>query len=293
MNAEEKMKAIRVNFEENAKHYYFDPNNISLKDGDIVIVNTEGCRDNGRVVGEIFELDEKKFDKELKKVVKKANQFDLKTIEENAEKEIALFNIFKEKAAEFKLNLKPLKASLSFDERKIIFFYYAARKVDFRELLKALLRVIKKKIELRQVDAREEVKIIGGVGLCGQRCCCILFLTRKSPMSIRMAKTQGLSLNPEQISGICGKLMCCLKFENDTYIKQAKGMPTRDSIVHINNEAMIIIESNVLIEEIKLVKILDQKDEDGNNLLSDEIQVLTKKEYLEKIAENDKRKETH
>ncbi|MDR2457991.1 MAG: hypothetical protein LBD41_05880, partial [Clostridiales Family XIII bacterium] len=137
------MKAIRVSFEENAKPYYFNPNNLDLRDGEIVIVDTNGCRDNGRVVGKVFELDEKQFDKELKKIIKKANHFDMEKIKENNEEENSYFAIFKEKVEKHELELKPVRASLSFDGRKIIFFYFAENKVDFRVLLKDLLTVIK------------------------------------------------------------------------------------------------------------------------------------------------------
>jgi len=212
---------VGVRFKKAGKIYYFDPGDIDIKVNDEVIVETVRGIEYGRVVIGPAEISEEEVVMPLKKVIRKATASDKEQLEENARKEKKAFDICVEKIAKHGLPMKLVDVEQTFDGNKIIFYFTADGRIDFRELVKDLASVFRTRIELRQIGVRDEAKMLGGLGCCGRELCCASWLYDFSPVSIRMAKDQNLSLNPTKISGICGRLMCCLKFENQVY-QQAK-----------------------------------------------------------------------
>ncbi len=208
---------IGVRFRNAGKIYYFDPVNVDLHKGDMVIVETSRGLEIGKVVEEIKEVSKEEVVKPLKKVIRKATKADFFQLEENKRKEEEAFNICLKSIAEHKMDMKLIRAEYTFDRSKIVFYFIAEGRIDFRELVKDLASIFQTRIELRQIGVRDEAKLIGGMGPCGRPFCCTTFLEDFESVSIRMAKNQNLSLNPTKISGVCGRLMCCLRFEADTY----------------------------------------------------------------------------
>jgi cell fate regulator YaaT (PSP1 superfamily) len=284
----------KVVFEEAGNVYFFavDTNKLSLVPGDVVIVETKECRDNAKVTCPVTEIDESKFGHELRKVIRKANDFDIGRIAENKEKEEEYFQTFVKKIEKHGLKMNPIKVSLSFDNRKVTFFYTAESRVDFRELLKDLTREFRMRIELRQIRDEEEVKLVGGIGHCGMVCCCKLFLPNKEATTARMAAQQGLAPNSCKIQGLCGKLMCCLKFEEETYKKQSKGMPQQGRFASIDGDEYKIIEANALTEKVALRKVASVDEDTGAKILSNETLVLDKDEFNKRAEKRTARKET-
>ncbi|MDO4582050.1 MAG: stage 0 sporulation family protein [Bacillota bacterium] len=205
---------VGVRFKKNGKIYYFAPNNIELKPHDNVIVETAHGVEFGEVVLGPKEVEDKELTQPLKEVLRKATEQDLAKQEENRRGEKEAFDICVKKIAQHNLPIKLIEVSFTFDVSKIIFYFIADGRVDFRELVKDLAAVFRTRIELRQIGVRDEAKAIGGLGSCGRVLCCHSVLGDFQPVSIKMAKKQNLSLNPAKISGVCGRLMCCLKFEN-------------------------------------------------------------------------------
>lgn len=210
-------KVVGIRFKEAGKIYYFDPCNIVLKAGDDVIVETVRGLEYGNVAVAEKEVGEEEIVAPLKKVVRKACDKDRARVEENTAKAERAFDIGLKKINEHNLPMKLIDVEYTFDNSKVIFYFTADGRVDFRELVKDLAAVFRTRIELRQIGVRDEAKMIGGMGSCGRQLCCTTFLGDFDPVSIRMAKDQNLSLNPTKISGICGRLMCCLKFEFSVY----------------------------------------------------------------------------
>ena len=208
------VKIVGVRFRRNGKIYYFQPGGLSLKLQDAVIVETARGVELGKVVIGEKEMDEDEFACPLKIIMRKATEEDMKKQEENLVAEKEAFQTCLKKIELHKLPIKLVKVSFTFDVSKIIFYFTAEGRVDFRELVKDLASVFRTRIELRQIGVRDEAKIVGGIGTCGRELCCHSVLSDFQPVSIRMAKRQNLSLNPAKISGVCGRLMCCLKFEN-------------------------------------------------------------------------------
>ena len=208
---------IGVRFKEVGKIYYFDPNGGSYRVGEPVVVETSRGTECGTVAISNREVDQTRVVKPLKKVTRPATQEDLRRVEENHKKEEKAFRIAQEKIALCKLEMKLVEVEYAFDGSKILFYFTADGRVDFRELVKELAGVFRTRIELRQIGVRDEAKMLGGLGICGRPFCCASFLGEFQPVSIKMAKEQGLSLNPTKISGACGRLMCCLKYEQDAY----------------------------------------------------------------------------
>ena len=208
---------IGVRFKEVGKIYYFDPNGGSYRVGEPVVVETSRGTECGTVAISNREVDQTRVVKPLKKVTRPATQEDLRRVEENRKKEEKAFRIAQEKIALCKLEMKLVEVEYAFDGSKILFYFTADGRVDFRELVKELAGVFRTRIELRQIGVRDEAKMLGGLGICGRPFCCASFLGEFQPVSIKMAKEQGLSLNPTKISGACGRLMCCLKNEEETY----------------------------------------------------------------------------
>ena len=212
-------KVIGVRFRTAGKIYFFSPGEFEIKQGDHVIVETARGVEYGRVVSAPKEVDDDSVVQPLKSVIRIATEQDEKTVEKNRQKEKEAFKICQEKIRKHGLDMKLIEAEYTFDNNKVLFYFTADGRIDFRELVKDLAAVFRTRIELRQIGVRDETKIRGGIGICGRPLCCATFLGDFEPVSIRMAKDQSLSLNPTKISGICGRLMCCLKYENHMYCK--------------------------------------------------------------------------
>jgi hypothetical protein len=208
---------VGVRFKPAGKVYYFDPQEVTLDIEDGVIVETARGMEFGKVVIPPREVSEKEVVQPLKPIIRRALPKDLKQVEKNKEREKKAFTVCLEKIAKHKLPMKLIDVDYTFDMGKIIFFFSAEGRIDFRELVRDLAAVFRTRIELRQIGLRDEAKLIGGIGCCGRPLCCATFLGEFKPVSIRMAKTQGMFLNPTKISGSCGRLMCCLRYENQSY----------------------------------------------------------------------------
>lgn len=211
------MIVVGVRFKAAGKIYYFDPMSIALQIDDGVIVETARGMEYGSVVIEPRSVDTAEVVQPLKPIIRKATAKDMRQVERNKEREKKAFDICMEKIVKHKLPMKLIDVDYTFDMGKIIFFFTADGRIDFRELVRDLASVFRTRIELRQIGLRDEAKMIGGMGCCGRSLCCSTFLGDFKPVSIRMAKGQGMSLNPTKISGICGRLMCCLRYENALY----------------------------------------------------------------------------
>ena len=222
---------IGVRFKEVGKIYYFDPDGGSYRVGQPVVVETARGTECGTVAIANREIDPEKVVKPLKKVTRPATPEDLRRVEENRKKEQKAFRIAQEKIALCKLEMKLVEVEYAFDGSKILFYFTADGRVDFRELVKELAGVFRTRIELRQIGVRDEAKMLGGLGICGRPFCCASFLGEFQPVSIKMAKEQGLSLNPTKISGACGRLMCCLKYEQAAYEDLLRSTPKAGAIV--------------------------------------------------------------
>ncbi|MDI6821870.1 MAG: stage 0 sporulation family protein [Actinomycetota bacterium] len=210
-------RVVGVVFREAGKVYYFNPRRLDLKVGDNVIVKTSRGLEFGEVVMLPQDIPEDELTAPLKKVIRKATQEDRTQVEKNRAKEKEAFETCEEKIKEHGLPMKLVDVEYVFDKSRIVFYFTAEERVDFRALVKDLASIFRTRIELRQIGVRDEAKMIGGIGPCGRRLCCTLFLSDFEPVSIRMAKEQDLPLNPLKISGICGRLMCCLKYEYEWY----------------------------------------------------------------------------
>ena len=217
------LKVVGIRFKKAGKIYYFDPVDTGVEIGDHVIVETVRGLEYGTVVIGAREVPENKLVSQLKPVMRKATEQDALKVQENKIREKEAFNICLRKIAKHGLPMRLIDVEFTFDVNKIIFYFTADGRIDFRELVKDLASVFRTRIELRQIGVRDEAKMLGGIGGCGRPLCCGTFLGDFEPVSIRMAKDQNLSLNPAKISGVCGRLMCCLKYENDVYCSGACG----------------------------------------------------------------------
>lgn len=210
-------EVISVKFKEGGRAYYFDPDGNTINIGDSVIVGTQNGNEFGTVSEANHSVDDGAIVKPLRKMLRKATERDFKRLEENKKKQTETFKLCEELIISHKLDMKLVEVEYSFDANKIVFFFTSDGRVDFRELVKDLAARLHTRIELRQIGVRDEARMLGGLGICGQPYCCKRFLNDFQPVSIKMAKEQGLSLNPTKISGSCGRLMCCLKYEQDAY----------------------------------------------------------------------------
>lgn len=252
-------EVIGVRFKEVGKIYYFDPDGQELKKGDRVIVETVRGVECGEVALENREISDEEIVKPLKKLIRKADEKDLRTLEENKKKEKNAFGICQKKIADHKLDMKLVDVEYTFDGGKVLFCFTADGRVDFRELVKDLAGVFRTRIELRQIGVRDESKMIGGLGICGRPFCCRSFLGDFQPVSIKMAKEQGLSLNPTKISGTCGRLMCCLKYEQNAYEYLLKITPKPGAIVETAEGAGTVVDFSLLTGTLK-VKLHNNPD---------------------------------
>lgn len=245
-------EVIGVRFKEVGKVYYFDPNGIQMKKSDMAIVETARGVECGEVAMENREIEDKDIVHPLKKMIRKATQGDLKKVEENRKKERHAFEICEKKILDHKLEMKLVDVEYTFDNNKILFYFTADGRVDFRELVKDLASVFRTRIELRQIGVRDEAKMMGGLGICGRPFCCTSFLGEFQPVSIKMAKEQGLSLNPVKISGTCGRLMCCLKYEQAAYSDLLRTTPKNGAVVNTPEGRGVVVDVNLLTGMLKV-----------------------------------------
>lgn len=245
-------EVIGIRFKEVGKVYYFDPNGIQMKKGDMAIVETARGVECGEVAMENREIEDKAIVHPLKKMIRKATQGDLKKVEENRKKERHAFEICEKKILDHKLEMKLVDVEYTFDNNKILFYFTADGRVDFRELVKDLASVFRTRIELRQIGVRDEAKMMGGLGICGRPFCCTSFLGEFQPVSIKMAKEQGLSLNPVKISGTCGRLMCCLKYEQEAYSDLLRTTPKNGAVVNTPEGRGVVVDVNLLTGMLKV-----------------------------------------
>lgn len=272
-------KVTSVRFKKAGKIYYFDPDIYEPKEGQAVIVETARGLEYGEVVEDVKSVPKKEVVQPLKKVIRIASEEDTAQHEENIAKKAKALEICQEKIEKRNLDMKLIDVDYTFDKLKIIFYFAADGRVDFRELVKDLAGVFKMRIELRQIGVRDEAKMIGGIGTCGRGLCCHTWLPDFEPVSIKMAKVQNLSLNPAKISGICGRLMCCLKYESDVYTEMKRNMPDVGDRVRIAGQYATVVETNILKGTAKVKYVSKDKDNDKAN---EEIFVVSKKE-IEKI----------
>ncbi len=243
---------IGVRFKNVGKTYYFDPVGHSFQKGDRVVVETSRGLECGEVSIENREVDAESLSKPLKPIVRAATPEDLKRIADNEKRREKAFALCQERIAAHKLDMKLVDAEYAFDNSKLLFYFTADGRVDFRELVKDLASVFRIRIELRQIGVRDEAKMLGGLGICGRPFCCAQFLGDFQPVSIKMAKEQGLSLNPTKISGSCGRLMCCLKYEQDAYEELLRMTPRVGAIVSTSEGRGVVQEVNLLTGRLKV-----------------------------------------
>ena len=247
-------KVIGVRFRTAGKIYFFDPLQFDIKRGDHVIVETARGIEFGTVMSGVTEVEDEKVVQPLKPVIRIANQRDIEQEEGNKEKEKEAYKICLEKIQKHGLEMKLIDAEYTFDNNKVLFYFTADGRIDFRELVKDLASVFKTRIELRQIGVRDETKIVGGIGICGRPLCCHSYLADFAPVSIKMAKEQNLSLNPTKISGVCGRLMCCLKNEEETYEELNRRLPGIGDTVTTGDGLKGEVQSvNVLRQLVKVV----------------------------------------
>lgn len=243
---------VGIRFKEIGKVYYFDSGSQKFAVNDLAVVETAQGLNCGRVVIVKKNFTENSFAKNLKKVIRKADFKDVERLEKLKEKEVRAKKLFNEKIKKHCLEMKLIDVEYTFDGSKILFYFTADGRVDFRNLVKELAGIFKTRIELRQVGVRDEAKSLGGLGICGKPFCCATFLDEFQPVSIKMAKEQGLSLNPVKISGTCGRLMCCLKFEQDAYADLLKNAPKLGAIVDTSKGKGTVVEQNLLTGMLKV-----------------------------------------
>lgn len=256
------INVIGVRFRNAGKIYYFDPAGREIRTGDHVIVETARGIEYGYVVLGSREVPEEKVVQPLKSVIRMATKEDEETERRNHEKEKEAFRICKEKIRKHGLQMKLIDAEYTFDNNKVLFYFTADGRVDFRELVKDLASVFKTRIELRQVGVRDETKIVGGIGICGRPLCCHSYLSEFIPVSIKMAKEQNLSLNPTKISGVCGRLMCCLKNEEETYEELNSKLPNVGDFVTTDDGLKGEVHSvSVLRQLVKVIVMMKDEKE--------------------------------
>ena len=304
------IKVIGVRFRTAGKVYFFDPLQLEIKRGDHVIVETARGIEFGTVVAGVHEVEDDKVIQPLKHVMRIAGERDIEQEAANKEKEKEAFKICKEKILKHGLEMKLIDAEYTFDNNKVLFYFTADGRIDFRELVKDLASVFKTRIELRQIGVRDETKIRGGIGICGRPLCCHSYLSDFVPVSIKMAKEQNLSLNPTKISGVCGRLMCCLKNEEDTYEELNRKLPGVGDYVQTEDGLHGEVQSvNVLRQLVKvLVEAGDEKElkeyeadtlqfkrrrskKGGQELSKEELKELEKLEQIEEKEEAEERAE--
>lgn len=264
---------IGVRFKEVGKVYYFSPGKNRLSAGDRVVVETSRGTECGEVVIPNRMVSDESVVQPLKPIVRTATEHDLRVIRENEEKEAEIMKVFIRKIEEHKLGMKAIDIDYTFDGSKILFYFTSENRVDFRELVKDLAGIYRTRIELRQIGVRDEAKMLGGLGICGRPFCCASFLGEFQPVSIKMAKEQSLSLNPSKISGTCGRLMCCLKYEQDCYEELLKITPKVGATVSTAEGKGTVEDSNILTGILK-VKLEKNPDSSAIQVKREDVQLL-------------------
>ncbi|CCQ93239.1 conserved hypothetical protein [[Clostridium] ultunense Esp] len=278
---------VGVRFKKAGKIYYFDPDELDVNKDDYVVVETARGIEFGHVTVGPKQVTEEEIVPPLKKVLRVAEEEDFITHQNNKDKAQEAFGICQQKIDEHGLEMKLVDVEYTFDNNKVIFYFTADGRVDFRELVKDLAAIFKTRIELRQIGVRDEAKMIGGLGPCGKPVCCTTFLGEFEPVSIKMAKEQSLSLNPTKISGLCGRLMCCLKYEQEVYEKLLEKMPTVGTIVITPEGKGTIIDTYTLLEMVKVKVRLDDDTEELFNHKIDEIIITNERDpqYAQEVED--------
>lgn len=255
-----KIPVIGVRFKQAGKIYYFDAEDFSVSLHDHVVVETSRGIECGQVVLPRHFIFEDELKAPLKPIMRIATKEDLKQVEMNKQKALDAYDITREKISEHGLDMKLIDIELTFDGSKIIFYFTSDGRVDFRALVRDLAAIFRIRIELRQVGVRDEAKVLSGIGICGRELCCATFLDEFRPVTIRMAKEQGLSLNPSKISGVCGRLMCCLQYEEENYEYLNKRLPSEGDMVYTPMGLGKVLNVNVLREKVKVAILKDEND---------------------------------
>ncbi len=266
------VQVVDIQFRPGQKVYYFDPAGLTLRTGDHVIIDTARGPEYGICAGGNHTINEKDVVAPLRQVLRIATAQDEKTVEDNRAKEKRAFEVCSQKILEHGLDMQLVSAECAFDGSKILFFFTADERIDFRELVKNLASVFHTRIELRQIGVRDKAKMVGGLGICGRPFCCASFLEDFQPVSIKMAKTQNLSLNPTKISGTCGRLMCCLKYEQDAYEDLIRNAPKAESFVDTPEGRGTVVEVDLLRSRVKVR--MEDSPETISVFANDDIAVL-------------------
>mgnify|MGYP000952493546 CR=1 FL=1 len=281
------VKVVGIRFRNAGKIYYFGPGKLQLKAGMHAIVETARGVEMGTVMNDPREVSEESVVQPLKPVIRIATEQDEKQAEKNRQKEKEAFKICLEKIAKHKLDMKLVEAEYTFDNNKLLFYFTADGRIDFRELVKDLAAVFRTRIELRQIGVRDETKIMGGYGICGRQLCCHTFLSEFAPVSIKMAKEQNLSLNPTKISGVCGRLMCCLKYEEDTYEELNGRLPNIGDYVTTDDGLKGEVHSvSILRQLVKVIVTVNNDEKEIREYKVDQLKFRPKKRR-EKQSTND------
>ena len=271
-------KVIGVRFRKAGKVYYFSPGEEDIKTGQHVIVETARGVEYGYVVLGTHEVDDKKVIQPLKPVIRMATEADEETERKNKEKEKEAFKICLEKIKKHDLDMKLIDTEYTFDNNKVLFYFTADGRIDFRELVKDLASVFKTRIELRQIGVRDETKIVGGIGICGRPLCCSSYLSEFIPVSIKMAKEQNLSLNPTKISGVCGRLMCCLKYEEETYEELNSKLPNVGDYVTTDDGLKGEVHSvSILRQMVKVIVTINNDEKEIRDYKVDQLKFRPKR----------------
>jgi len=277
------MIIVGVRFKNAGRIYYFDPNGLEIPQETAVIVETIRGIEYGIVALSNREANVSNLNQPIRKVLRIATPADEEHEQSNREKEAEARTVCMEKIRDHKLDMHLVDVELSFDLSKIIFYFTADGRVDFRELVKDLASTFRMRIELKQIGVRDEAKALSGIGICGRGICCATFLDEFQPVSIKMAKDQGLSLNPTKISGLCGRLMCCLKYEESTYNELSKGMPGQGDLVRTPDGDGDVLNTNTLRQTAKVsVKKKAGEDPVTATYTLDQIKILEKRQHCEK-----------
>lgn len=266
------VEIIGIRFKDVGKVYYFSPNKVQFKQGEMAIVETARGIECGEIVLTNRMVPESRIVSPLKSIMRKATPQDEKQLKENREKEKEIMQVFTDKITLHKLDMKPIDVDCTFDGSKILFYFTSDGRVDFRELVKDLAGIYRTRIELRQIGVRDEAKMLGGLGICGRPFCCSSFLGEFQPVSIKMAKEQSLSLNPTKISGTCGRLMCCLKYEQNCYEDFLRTTPKVGAYVETEEGRGHVEEVNLLTGILKIK--LDKKPDVPYAVKKDEVKVI-------------------
>ena len=282
------LKVVGVKFRKAGKIYYFNPNNLELNLGDAVVVENSRGLELGYIGETLKEIDESELSEELMPVVRIATKKDLENFEKNKEKESQALAKAKELVNKYNLDMKFVDAEYTLDSSKVIINFTCEDRVDFRELVKELASILKTRIELRQIGIRDQAKIIGAIGNCGKECCCKMYLSDFDKVSIKMAKTQNLSLNPTKISGVCGRLMCCLAYENEFYAEIMSKMPKLNSKVKTKDGIGQVVYNDVLKERV-VVKFVTEDSTKIESYAIDEIKPVPNENKENQENKNNKK----